>query len=147
MNITFRYMAVWVKLWQCTLFQITFHEFNYRMFTADCPVMLQTQTTQLWPMTMTSYWAGLRLKSPIYWVFNSTVCSGADQRRHQCSASLAFVRGNHRVPLNSPHKGPVTRKMVPFDDVIMPPMNSPAAEADTYHRNDTHSMKMISAKI
>ena len=44
---------------------------------------------------------------------------GADQRKHQSSASLAFVRGSHRRPVNSPHKGPVTRKMFPFDDVIM----------------------------
>ena len=43
----------------------------------------------------------------------STVYSDADQRKHQSSASLAFVRGN------SPHKWPVTRKMFPFDDVIM----------------------------
>ena len=27
--------------------------------------------------------------------------------------------GIHRWPVNSPHKGPVTRKMLPFDDVIM----------------------------
>ena len=49
----------------------------------------------------------------------STVYSGADQRKHQSSASLAFVRGIHRRPVNSPHKWPVTRKMFPFDDVIM----------------------------
>ena len=49
----------------------------------------------------------------------STVFSDADQRKHQGSASLAFVRGIHRGPVNSPHKGPVTRKMLPFDDVIM----------------------------
>ena len=49
----------------------------------------------------------------------STVYSGADQRKHQSSASLAFVRGIYRWPVNSPHKGPVTRKMFPFDDVIM----------------------------
>ena len=49
----------------------------------------------------------------------STVGSGADQRKHQSSASLAFVRGIHRWPVNSPHKRPVTRKMFPFDDVIM----------------------------
>ena len=49
----------------------------------------------------------------------STVCPGIDQRKHQSSASLAFVRGIHRGPVNSPHKGPVTRKMFPFDDVIM----------------------------
>ena len=44
----------------------------------------------------------------------STVGSGADQRKHQSSASLAFVPGIHRWPVNSPHKGPVTRKMFPF---------------------------------
>ena len=43
----------------------------------------------------------------------------ADQRQHQSSASLAFVRGIHRWPMDSPHKGPVTGKMFPFDDVIM----------------------------
>ena len=49
----------------------------------------------------------------------STVCSGVDQRKYQSTVSLAFVRGIHRWPVNSPHKGPVTRKMFPFDDVIM----------------------------
>ena len=49
----------------------------------------------------------------------STVYSVADQRKHQSYASLAFVWGIHRRPVNSPHKGPVTRKMFPFDDVIM----------------------------
>ena len=50
----------------------------------------------------------------------STGYSGVDQRKHQSSASLAFVRGIHRWQVNYfPHKGPVTRKMSPFDDVIM----------------------------
>ena len=49
----------------------------------------------------------------------STAYSGEYQRKHQSSASLAFVRGIHRGPVNSPHKWPVTRKMYPFDDVIM----------------------------
>ena len=49
----------------------------------------------------------------------STVHSDANQRKHQSSASLAFVRGIHRWPVNSPHKWPVTRKMFTFDDVIM----------------------------
>ena len=52
-------------------------------------------------------------------VVYSTVYTCADQRKHQRSASLAFVRGIHRWPVNSSHKGPVTRKMFPFDDVIM----------------------------
>ena len=46
----------------------------------------------------------------------STVYSGADQRKHQSSASLAFVRGIHRWPVNSPHIWPVTRKMFSFDE-------------------------------
>ena len=49
----------------------------------------------------------------------STIYSGADKRKHQSSMSLAFVRGIHRWPVNSQPKGPVTRKMFPFDDVIM----------------------------
>ena len=49
----------------------------------------------------------------------SAVYSGADQRKHQSPESLAFVRGIHRRPVNSPHKWPVTRKMFPFDDIIM----------------------------
>ena len=52
-------------------------------------------------------------------VVYSAVYSGADKKKHQSSASLAFVWGIHRGPVNSPHKWPVTRKMFPFDDVIM----------------------------
>ena len=49
----------------------------------------------------------------------STVYLGADQRKHQSSAPLAFVWGIHRGPVNSTHKWSVTRKKFPFDDVIM----------------------------
>ena len=49
----------------------------------------------------------------------STVYSGADQRKHQSSMSLAFVRGIHQGPVNSLQKWPVMQKMFPFDDVIM----------------------------
>ena len=49
----------------------------------------------------------------------STVCSSADQKKHQSSASLAFARGIHRWPVDSPCKGPVTRKMFPFGDAKM----------------------------
>ena len=41
----------------------------------------------------------------------STVYLGVDQRKHKSSASLAFVWGIHRSPVNSPRKGPVTPKM------------------------------------
>ena len=50
-----------------------------------------------------------------FMIVYSTFYSDADQRKHQSSTSLAFVRR----PVNSPHKWPLTRKMFPFDDVIM----------------------------
>ena len=51
----------------------------------------------------------------VYW----TVYSGADQRKHQIPGALVFVRGIRRWPVNSSHKGPVTLKMLPFDDIMM----------------------------
>ena len=41
------------------------------------------------------------------------------QRKHQSPAWLAFVQGIHRWLVNSPHKGHVTRKIFPLNDVIM----------------------------
>ena len=52
-------------------------------------------------------------------IVHPLVYSDTDERKHKKSASLAFVRVFHQVPVNSPHKWPVTRKMFPFDDVIM----------------------------
>ena len=49
----------------------------------------------------------------------SKACSGTVERNHQSSVSLAFVRGIQRWPVEFLHKGPVTRKMFPFDDVII----------------------------
>ena len=43
----------------------------------------------------------------------------AQMKKNQSSVSLAFVRWIHRWTVNSPHKGPVTRKVFPFDNVIM----------------------------
>ena len=48
-----------------------------------------------------------------------TVCLGADQRKQQSSAWRAFVKGIHRWPVDSPHKGPVKREMFLFDYVMM----------------------------
>ena len=68
---------------------------------------------------MTSKWARWRLKSPGPPLFTQPFIGAHIKKKHQSSASLTFVRGIHRGPLNSPHKWPVTRKMFPFDDVIM----------------------------
>ena len=49
-----------------------------------------------------------------------TVYSDTDQRKHQSSASLAFVRGNFTGDRwIFPAQRPVTRRMFPLDDVIM----------------------------
>ena len=83
----------------------------------------------------------------------STVYSGADQRKHQSFASLAFVRGIPRGPVNSPHKGPVTRKMFPFDDVVMTIWISAKLHSSTYVRtviychNTMHNCIMFSWHI
>ena len=66
----------------------------------------------------------------------STVYLGADQRKHQSSASLAFVRGFHRGPVNSPHKWPVTRIIFPFDDVIMTTIYT----GQRRQRNELHNL-------
>ena len=84
-----------------------------------------------WLLKISSLWEGIRLHycdvimgamasqiTSLTTVY-STIHSGADQRKHQSSASLAFGWGIHRWPVNSSHKGPVLRKMFPFDDVIM----------------------------
>ena len=66
-------------------------------------VIMSTMASQITSLTI--------VYSTVYW--------SADHRKYQSSASLAFVCGIHRWPENSPHKWPVTRKMFPFDDVIM----------------------------
>ena len=62
------------------------------------------------------------------WIVCTIVCSGADQRKYQSSASLAFVRGIHWWPVDCPHKGPVIWKMFPFDYVIMIEGQEPLCE-------------------
>ena len=83
--------------------QCTPEKENTGNWSHNCDVIMNTIASQITSLTI------------VY----LTVNSGIDQRKHQSSASLAFVRGIHRRPVNSPHKGPVTRKMFPFDDVIM----------------------------
>ena len=54
---------------------------------------------------------------------------GRRSKKHQSCAPLASVWGIHRGPMNSPHKWPITRKMFPFDDVIMYPYRPMCAKA------------------
>ena len=72
----------------------------------------------------------------------SNVYSGTDQRKHQSSASLAFVRGIHRWPVNSPHKWSVTRKIFPFDDVTMPIGNGTSTLGNGFPDSKVHGANM-----
>ena len=92
----------WVRFWPGAYSTISISD-KYTTVRYDNAVIMGTMASQITSLMI------------VY----SIVYSGADKRKHQSSASLAFVRGIHRWPVNSPHKWPVTRKMFPFDDVIM----------------------------
>ena len=66
-------------------------------------------------LTVASWSARCRLKSPVSWLFAQLFVKAQTKKKHQSSASLAFVMGNGKFP----SQGPVTRKMFPLADVIM----------------------------
>ena len=83
------------------------HENNY-VFYCWCWISLQWRQDGHYGVSITSLT-----------ILYSTVYSGADQKKHQSSASLVFLMEIHWWPVNSPHKVLVSRKMLAFDDVIM----------------------------
>ena len=101
---------IWVKIWRNLVAQY-FSGFFSRI-PEDCARLPCVHYSGVIMGAMASQITSLTI---VY----STVYSGADQRKHQSSASLAFVRGIHRWPVNSPHKWPVNREMFPLDDIIM----------------------------
>ena len=107
-----------------TDFADTFHEIspsnlNDVNWTGSAIYSHRNLIRNLYIITVTSYGVRRRLKITSLTIVCSPVYSGADQRKHQRSASLAFVWEIHPWPVISPHKWPVTRKMFPFDDVII----------------------------
>ena len=76
-------------------------------------------------ITLTSQWARRRPKSPASRLFTqSFIQPGADQRKHQSSVSLVFVRGIHRWPVNSPHKGPEKSFHLMTSSWVIPAMDT-----------------------
>ena len=86
------YIRVLMSVCECTA--VSFHQ---------CDVMMSAMASQITGVSIVC----------------SIACSGADQSKHQSSASLAFVGGIHWWPVDSPHKGPLTCNTFPFDDVTM----------------------------
>ena len=131
------HMTIWIISMKIAILQMEQSNYKAVLVTAFhnilvvhyCVVIMGTIASQITKVTI------------VY----STLYSDADQRKHQSSASLAFVRRIHRRPVKSPHKWPVMRKMFPFDDVIM--FN--AVQSDTrvvYDRtswcSDTHGIEI-----
>ena len=86
-------------------------------------VLMQHMIITAWPFSsihirVTLWWVQWRLKSPASRLFTQPFIQ-TQIKENIKAPRLAFVRGVHRGPVNSPHKVPVTRKMFPFDDVIM----------------------------
>ena len=113
--------------WHCTLYTTLWFDFSlvwsvitnahrdyFRSIGAITSIRLSQHYDDVMIIAMASQ---ITSRTIVY----STVYSGKDERKHQSCASLALVRGIHRWPVNSPHKGPVMRKLFPFDDVIMIP--------------------------
>ena len=134
----YRYMIIplhisWRVIYWIELYIMTWwHGYTVRV-TGGFPYMASSMQTSSWAYVWLIY-QGWQFQSSHYSdtimnamesqitgvsIVYSTVCSGGDQRKHQSSASLVFVRGIHRLPVNSPHKGPVTRKMLRHNDVMM----------------------------
>ena len=98
-----------IILWKCAICE----QFNAVLFVYCAPFEINLITSHYGDVTMSAMASQITRLTIVYSIVYS------DQRKHQSSASLAFVRGIDRSPVNSPHKRPETRKMLPFDDVIM----------------------------
>ena len=100
---------------------ISNHIYNHIHYSGVMMGAMASQITSLTIVYSTVYSCADAVASQItsITITYSTVHSGTNHRKQQSSTSLAFVRGFHRWPVNFPHKWPVTRKMFPFDDVIL----------------------------
>ena len=96
--------------------------FNHGITTKFWRLHSLTVSTIMISITVRSKWEWWRLKSPASRLFTQPFFFRRRSKKNS-SASLAFVREIHRWPVNSLHKGPVTRKMFPFNDVIMKYLN------------------------
>ena len=105
----------WSETKCCRAYEVEFSLSNFVFHTLWMKISLPHKLTHYSDVIMSAMAPLITGVSIVY----STVCWGTDQRKHQGSTLLAFVRGIHRWPVNSPYKWPTTRKMFPFGDVIM----------------------------
>ena len=96
--------------------------------TISCCCFLHNDTVLLRRYLMLFYWdqhySGVIMSTLASQIISLTIVysivySGTDQRKHQSSTSLAFVRGINQWPVNSPIQRASNAEMFPFDDVII----------------------------
>ena len=129
-----------LRPWSCTIFAQYSHTVSFHtnlvymvalILQVSCEIPQSSRLHKTWghynDVIMSAIASQITSLTLVYPIVN-------DQRKNQSSASLAFVWGIHRWPVNSPHKGPVTRKMFPFDGVIMdePDIEEEEWERETY---------------
>ena len=128
-DVTFINIVRGIDRWLCVIW-LTSHRNRNTQFFMEFIIISLFSDTPLWAKMRSSFHIMTSSHFALQWRHNERdgvsihVCLPnrlfrTHERNHQSSASLAFVRGIHRSLVNSPHKGPVTRKMLPFDDVIM----------------------------
>ena len=120
-----KYRTWWAVVWGRL---VQFTTFSYFSALSTCNLQYSSACTHIVLLCFISMWlyhyddvtmGTMAAQITSLAIVYSTFYLGADQSKHQSFASMAFVWGIHRGPVNSPHKWPVTRKMFPFDDVIM----------------------------
>ena len=92
-----------------------------------CNVFFPCVTSPL-VITMTSYERHVVLNHRSFDCLFDSV-GGPTSKKHQSPRYWPFERGIHWWWVNSPHKGPVTQKKLPCDDVIMVILNSIISES------------------
>ena len=106
------FQVISFHIWPDTICQRIWSNIDVDQSSCGISMILRHHYSDVAMYSVVSQIAGVSIVCPIFYL-------GAGQRKHQSSVSLAFVKGIHRWPVNSPHKWPVTRKMLPFDDFIM----------------------------
>ena len=96
---------------------------------------------------LTSKWARCHLKSRALRLFTQPFIQGADQRKIKAPRHWPFCGEFTGDSVNSLHKGPVTRKMFPFDDVIMTGQDGRYFADDSFKFNFLNGNVRIVLKI
>ena len=131
---------IWLSLWPHDRINCKLIHFKYCKYEITCSKCLWTDSRFVpsqWEAALlcndVSHWLGASLESALW--LNLDHYTDVSNHQPHCfllnrlftcrSKKTSKVRvtglgvGNSPGPVNSPHKGPVTRKMFPFDDVIM----------------------------